>query len=296
MSLPPPEATRLVFITDKRALSPTALAMWSALRHARRPVEVVFVGLGLDDVDQGRVSQVAAGFSGSSLRHVPFDTSLLGGLTTPGAHISPATYARLFLHRYLGGRVLYLDGDVLVTGDLTDIDEVIPAGTLAAGANDIGAVQWWARKRQGDDRPSGWLRLGEANAGYVNAGVLWLNLDALRNEPDLTTAFEDAERAASCKLADQDHVNHVLAGRIVLLGPEWNCSWGQIARQRRAVALGGVTVVGAAGGVRVIRYHGPAKPWLPQQWSTRTRRRYSQILRYRWTKLRFNRRFPALAF
>ncbi len=297
---PPEAATTLVFICDRGALSPTALALWSALTHASRPIEAVLVGLDLDDSDRARVSAIADRFLRARLRHFTFDINVVGELPTPRRHISRATYARLFLHRYLDGPVLYLDGDVLVTGDLTDIGGLVPAGTVAAGANDYGAANWCALQASGNPArraaPSGWTRLGDAAAGYVNAGMLWLDLDAIRHDPATAAALEDVERAAACPLADQDHVNQIFDGRLHLLDPAWNCSWGRLRRQRKNLAKAGIRVASERGGARVIHYHGPAKPWLPLAFDKRTRRRLPHILRYRLARFRFNRLFPALAF
>ena len=113
-------------------------------------------------------------------------------------------------------------------------------------------------------------------------------------EPNRPYTLEDVGRASSYPLADQDHLNRVFAGRIRLLGPEWNCSWGRIAAQRRFAAEAGLPVPPPVDPV-VLHYHGPAKPW-KHLGLRRPLWQWPQVRRYRKARLEFNGRFPRLAF
>ncbi|SEU04406.1 glycosyltransferase family 8 protein [Paracoccus homiensis] len=261
---------QLAFITDKNALDPTLLAMWSAIRHAKAPLRVAFLGIGFAAADWARVKAVAALSDNCTLASIDFDPTLLKGVASPSGYISSATFARLYLHRLLSGRVLYLDGDILVTGDLSPLAYIDLQGAAIAAVPDYMSQKWISAARQGGQRrkrkaQAKLARLREITApeDYVNAGVVLMDLDAITADPVLAAAMENVEAAAAMPLADQDHLNRVFAGRILHLQPQWNCSWRRLAQQQANLAASGITTdpTGADRDAVVIHYHGRHKPW-----------------------------------
>lgn len=289
----------VAFICDRGAISPTALALWSALSTASAPLEAIVVGLGLEAADWDRLAEVVSGFAGARLRRIDFDPGRLGAAGAVSGHISRATFARLFLHQLADGRVLYLDGDILVTGDLCKIAAVSLDRDLIAAVPDFVAQKWCARlhgPRRAEARRKlvRWGAYSGDPAQYFNAGVVLMDMAAIRADRAIAASLEDVGRAATYPLADQDHLNRVFAGRARLLGPEWNCSWGRIAAQRRFMAAAGLPVPPPADPI-VLHFHGPAKPWKRAAWR-RPLWQWPQVLRYRRALRAFNRRFPGLAF
>lgn len=289
----------VAFICDRGALSPTALAIWSALSTASEPLDIVLVGLGLDAADWGRLSEVVSAFPGARLRRIEFDVSKLSGCGPASGHVSRATFARLFLHQLVEGRVLYLDGDILVTGDICGIAALRLDGLPIAAVPDFVAQKWCARLHgprhaQARRKLSRWAVFSADPARYFNAGVVLMDTDAISADPALIAVLEDVASAATLPLADQDHLNRVFAGRAQLLGPEWNCSWGRIAAQRRYMGVVGLPLPPPADAI-VMHFHGPAKPWKPLG-LRRPLWHWPQVLRYRKAQRAFNARFPALAF
>lgn len=288
----------VAFICDRAALAPTALAVWSALSAASAPLEIALVGIGLDPADWERVAAVVASFPGARLRRIDFDPDRLAAVGPASAHISTATFARLFLHRMVSRRVLYLDGDVLVKGDLNALASLPLDGAVVAAVPDFVAQKWCARQN-GPRRATArrklarWAAFSGDPARYFNAGMVLMDAAAVGADPGLAAALEDVERAAGYPLADQDHLNRVFAGRVRLLGPEWNCSWGRLAAQRRFMRAAGLPVPPPAGAI-VLHFHGPAKPWKRLGW--RPLWHWPHVLRYRRAQRDFNARFPALAF
>ena len=89
-----------------------------------------------------------------------------------GDRVSVATFYRLYAGELLPqsvNRVLYLDGDIIVTGDLSQLWGIDMTGRAVAAVDD--AV--FANKRPKE------LHYPE-EAGYFNAGVLLMNLDYWR--------------------------------------------------------------------------------------------------------------------
>lgn len=290
--------TRVAFICDRAALRPTALALWSALSNASAPLDIIQVGIGLGAGDWQRLTELVARFGGAKLTAIPFDEARLGNAAAVSAHISRATFARLFLHRLVEGRVLYLDGDILVTGDLCSIGAVPLSGAPIAAVPDFVSGKWCARahglrRAEAVRRLARWAQWSGDPARYFNAGVVLMDTDAIRADPSLAAALEDVAQAARYPLADQDHLNRVFEGRAGLLAPEWNASWGRIAAQRRHMAAAGVTVPPPADPI-VVHFHGPAKPWKHMGWR-RSLWQWPQVLRYRQAQREFDAVFPAFS-
>jgi lipopolysaccharide biosynthesis glycosyltransferase len=159
-------------------------------------------------------------------------------------HLSKTTYARLFLGELLPrsvDRILYLDCDVICTGEIAPLWQLAATVPVIAGVPD----------RLGDSYKA---RLGlPASAAYVNAGMLPINVAAWR-ERDLGREILDWVAANPDKLAlvDQDAINFCLSGEIAALPDCWNLqigdSSGPLPDERLA-------------GARLLHYTGPNKPW-----------------------------------
>jgi len=98
-------------------------------------------------------------------------------------------------------KVIYADVDILFTRDLTELDAVELGDNYLAGVEDIGARGNYGKR-----------------IGYVNAGVLVMNLKKLREVyPELIK-----ESCIEYEYADQDILNKVCRGRILELDWMYN--------------------------------------------------------------------------
>lgn len=132
-------------------------------------------------------------------------------------HTTKATYYRLDLPSLLKSesKCIYLDCDVIVTSDITelfeiDIDDQYLAGVKAAG-------YYYPEKRQQSLANS----LGiEAFDQYVNAGVLLMNLELMRKD-GVESKFEKL-LSKGFDSQDQDIINVACYGKIRTLPPKFN--------------------------------------------------------------------------
>ena len=154
-------------------------------------------------------------------------------------HISHAAYLRLLLAEILPedlDRVLYLDGDLLVLEDLSQLFDESLEGHWAAAVPDVAcpymdATQAVSNLRQcgpymATYRPvSNYQELGiSGEQPYFNSGVLLIDLVEWRNQ-DLGRKFLHclATNADSIWCWDQYALNVVLSGRWKVLPLRWNC-------------------------------------------------------------------------
>ena len=135
-----------------------------------------------------------------------------------GAHftkrISKETYYRLLLFEYLPQdvhRILYLDPDIAVLNSVKLLYNMDFGDKIFAGAGHTrGAVKAFNRIR---------LHLGR-HGDYINAGVLMINVDNMRNYITAEEIFEYIERKGKTLYqADQDVINALFKDKIISINP-----------------------------------------------------------------------------
>lgn len=108
-------------------------------------------------------------------------------------------------------RILYLDCDTIISGNLSELDNVDFNGNIAMGVKDcIGGTY---KKNVGLD----------FNSPYINAGVILFNLDELR-KVNINVEIENymGKYEKLINYADQDILNGMFKGRIGELNPKYD--------------------------------------------------------------------------
>lgn len=227
----------VVLAADENFAMPLAATVRSALEnlHPSCQLQLFVLDGGLSSTTKRRLEQSWP--SGRySVTWLPFDASVLADVPLSG-HINHMTYARIVAPRLLPStvdRVIYLDSDLIVLGDLAELwaeplggawclaveDCAAPCmdadlvSELAACAPHLGARLPVANYRE----------LGfEATDPYLNGGVLVLDLDAWRRE-DLTTQMLGCldRHREHVRWWDQYALNVVLHGHWRALDHRWN--------------------------------------------------------------------------
>lgn len=138
-------------------------------------------------------------------------------------------------------KCLYLDADLIVNGDITELYEEDLEGFYCAGAKDI-HVEHINHKAS--------IGLTKEDL-YINAGVLLLNLEKLR-ENNMTRLFlENTKKYEKIiKFQDQDIINITLKGKLKEINSIYNYTTSNLeyenSKKREAV---------------IIHYTGKDKPW-----------------------------------
>lgn len=143
-----------------------------------------------------------------------FEKSFGFTLNTAGFH--PVIVARLLLTDFLPidmNKVLYLDCDVIINGDISELDRIELPDNIAFAAVPELAMPPAQKKNIG-------LNVDEQ---YFNSGVLLINLDYWRKH-NLKDQFINYYASANGKLmyADQDILNHCCKGHIRPLSHRYN--------------------------------------------------------------------------
>lgn len=152
-------------------------------------------------------------------------------------------------------RILYLDVDAVVT------DSLLPLFDVALGDNVAAAIEnAYLPQRRAD-----FARLDmEPEGGYINTGVLLLNLERLRNGA-AEAMFDRGHRDKNLiEMAEQDVINMEFGDQILRVHPRWNCQNALFLFREGTEEVFGATVVQeAVDDPAVIHFEGPGscKPW-----------------------------------
>jgi lipopolysaccharide biosynthesis glycosyltransferase len=174
--------------------------------------------------------------------------------------LSKETYLRLFAPMVLPDsidRIIYIDSDTVVLDDLT------PLWTLDLGDNLVAAAPNYPMLPDniGSERLQ---KIGlEAGQPYVNCGVLVLDLARWRADRTTDRLIRFVERqGARLMFHDQDAINVVLQGRILLLDCRWNLQVRMYICDRRHFPREVAETEEARRRPGVLHYTGCEKPWL----------------------------------
>ena len=168
--------------------------------------------------------------------------------------LSKATYYRLIAASYLPqtvDRILYLDPDVTVLRPLQPFYEMDLQGKLFAGAAHLfGAADWFNRRRLGMRK----------SAEYVNAGVLLMDVDKLRQLDNTEQIYEFVrQNAPRLVLGDQDVINEMYDGEILCVDTWLYNLDERVFRTTKFVKKRDLQWV--RDNTVIIHYAGRKKPW-----------------------------------
>lgn len=134
-------------------------------------------------------------------------------------HFSIATYYRLFIASLFPqyDKVVYLDCDLVVLGDISELYHI------ELGDNILGAAPEEFVRSTGEFRLYAKNALGVDPDGYVNAGVLLMNLKEFRSNK-IEEKFVELITEYDFDLLDPDqaYLNYLCLGKIYILSNGWN--------------------------------------------------------------------------
>ena len=108
-------------------------------------------------------------------------------------------------------KILYLDCDTLILGDLSELFNTNLDGKFLAGVKDVWGVDRYCK------------RLSMASGVYVNSGMLLFNADFCRKENFFDKIVEFANNNAKIiEFCDQDSINKIADEKKVVLNPKFN--------------------------------------------------------------------------
>ncbi len=245
-------ATKLAFALDQNLKEPLAVVLQSIVDNMKEPADVHVLCRGLD---QAYYQQLHDFFPEFNFFFYNFDLIDYGDKLRMLSHTTVSTMDRLFLPELLADldKVLYLDVDILVRADVAKLFNIDLGNNVIAGKRT--KLKTWRNPVRLITRASlslppeeAWVlrrRLHDTvdlTKGTFNAGVLLLNLKAMRDEEFTKNHLYLIEH---CAFNDQDVLNVYGGARVLELGAEWN----HVPNQDECEDP------------EIIHWAGPNKPW-----------------------------------
>lgn len=259
----------VVFASDNNYVPMLTTTIHSMLENAsaRFMYDIVVLHNGITEPNKATMREFLEAPGKASVRFVEVGPYVdRYKLSTNNAHIGVETYYRFLIQEIMPwyDKVLYLDSDLAVLGDVSQLYQMDLGSNLLAAAHDIDFLgnlnmNDGARLKYNEKT----LHMADPY-GYFQAGVLLLNTAEMRK---LHPVSEWLELASNTKLIynDQDVLNVACEGRVTYLGWEWNVMHD--CGQRVANVFSFAPTDALAGynasrsNPRIIHYAGFEKPW-----------------------------------
>jgi lipopolysaccharide biosynthesis glycosyltransferase len=237
----------IVFCFDANYATYAAVASYSAHKHTKTPLKIYWLtpDTSADKAIQlkGHLHSLGMDIATVSVSEAQFSE------WKEHLHISRGAYLRLLIPDTINeSKVIYIDCDTLVLGDLTALYETHMHGAMVAGVVD-------------DPKGSAMSRVPRAKTDhYINSGVLLMDLDGLRADGFLKQTVLIYERYRDdIVLLDQCIINKYAEGNKCLLDKRWNfLIFSTLTKETEFDAI--ISAEKPA----ILHFVGQVKPW--QSW------------------------------
>ncbi len=211
----------IFFSTDDNYIPFLDVALRSLIENASKDYEykIVILNTGLDTESIAKIMQNEC--EGFSIEFIDISEALEGVCSRfkNVYHFSVVTYYRLFIASLFPqyDKIVYLDCDLVVLGDVSELYNT------ELGDNIIGAAPEEFVQNTKEFRHYAKVAVDVDPDGYVNAGVLVINLKAFR-ENKIEEKFTELICEYDFDLLDPDqaYLNYLCLGKIHVLPNGWN--------------------------------------------------------------------------
>ena len=260
----------VVFAADNNYVPQLTTTIYSAIKNAdpNRFYDVVVLQRDIAGDKQERMWRFFEQFPNMSLRFLNVERELSGyDLSTNNAHISVETYYRFLIQQLMPDydKVLYLDSDIIITGDIARLYDTDLQGNLLGAIRDIdflGNLNVKHGKRMAYAKNV--LKMKNPY-DYFQAGVLVLNTKAMREHCTIKQWLTYASNP-NYIYNDQDVLNAHCEGKVLYLPWEWNVVHDCGGRVGNLFAQAPNDIYDAymksRSNPQIIHYAGYQKPWV----------------------------------
>ena len=196
----------IAYAPDDNYVNQTVVSMKSALEHNEQ-VEFIIMYSKLSAESMQKLGAV-----GGSLRLIKMDESQFSDLTL-SKWVTVQAWFRIKLPDLCKDldKILYLDCDTLIRGNLDELFSMDLTGKYLAGVKDVWGVSKYVK------------RLGMKSGVYVNSGMLLFNCDYCRKEHFFDKVVDFAKNNAKIiEFCDQDSINKVVDEHKLVISPKYN--------------------------------------------------------------------------
>ena len=239
------ECVNVCLSTDNNYSQYAGVVIASVLKHLNSSTNISFYILdgGIDDENKKKILSLKK-TENCTINFVSIDENLFEPYKKIGTHkyLSLSACFRLKLASLLPdiSKILYLDCDVIVNSDITELYNTDIKDFYAAGVMDTAM------------KSSGWVPPLENGNIYFNSGVLLFNLDKIRQD-GIEIKFEEytQKEFENIRVGDQQIINVVCQGKIKQVDSEWNVQTSNFVNRSDYTNT-----------PKIVHYVGRQKPWI----------------------------------
>lgn len=201
----------IVFICDEEYAIPTAVAIKSIEETNNGKKSIYIVSPSLKEETKLFLKSLE---NNSTSINVLIYKKEVKEFAIQGLHVSPAAIIKFDLPHIFRdkNKILYLDSDILVRGDITPLFSIDIENNYAAVVKDFKPLTY---------KPSQLVKLNVFHTAYFNSGVMLLNLEKLRKDGISDKLYK--YRASGINyFMDQDALNVIFAENVKYLDLKWN--------------------------------------------------------------------------
>ena len=203
----------IVFITDNNYVLPTGVAIKSLILNKKpKTLYRIYVIITDDVTAENKKKLVKCGRKKAPVELIDVDTGVLEEFRVPGYHVQPSALLKFNIAGLLPqyDKILYLDGDILVKGDLSELYAADISNAYLGAVSDLIAVT-----------VAGWTeRLKIIN--YFNSGVLLLNAARMRKEKFEELLYDIKKANPDYICMDQDVFNAAVKEEVFFFPLKYN--------------------------------------------------------------------------
>lgn len=212
------ETISVAFCLNDAYINHLRTVIYSLVKHNKeKRFDIYIVHRSLNQESLGILDEINQVFDTVTMIPSQIDPDLLALIDTQDSRWPLETYFEFFVPTIVKpgvSKVLYLDVDVLVVGDISELWATDLTGKYLAGAREPLVYHY----------PERFTTIGiTPEDDYINAGVLLLNCDLWKKE-DITSQICQfaVEKAEQFKYLDQDVLNAFFCGKMALFDPKFN--------------------------------------------------------------------------
>lgn len=194
------------------------VAMQSVIEHTSAPICFhILHDDTLTELNRNRLTQVATQ-SGNRVIFHALDRTMWEDLAEQMSFYTIGALFRVMLPEFLPNltKIIYLDADILANRDIKELWDIDIHDYSMAAVPDVDVVN-------GIVRPIVVKRKEVSNERYFNSGVLYMNLERIRQKGSMRKSVLDfLKNTRESNLPDQDALNVIYGEETLLLDGSWN--------------------------------------------------------------------------
>lgn len=217
----------VVLITDNNYCIPTGVAIQSLIDSYKKDAKLIVYIIACNVDDENKALFNALSTRNAEVKIIECNLSELKKYSEINYYVSPSALLKFLIPNLISEyeRILYIDGDVLVRKDITDIFETDIDGYYAAAVADFAGMFAYKFHTR--------LKLPR----YFNTGVLLLNAKRLRAEHMDEKLFACKAAHPEYQCMDQDVFNVVFKNEVKFLPHKYNVMMANLEIMQKEMGI-----------------------------------------------------------